>query len=79
MHSEKSMSKLKNCMYRAAYTVTALKNMVGMTTYLNKKTNKIPIFYLLKNSVCQRLWQGHKVLLPGLNDFDFSAPKEILN
>ena len=44
MHSEKSMSKLKNCMYRAAYTVTALKNMVGMTTYLNKKTNIIPMF-----------------------------------
>ena len=33
----------------------------------------------MKESVCQNLWQGHKTRLPGLGDFEFNAPKEVLN
>ena len=32
IYAKSSRSKLKYCMYRAAYTVTVLKNKVGMTT-----------------------------------------------
>ena len=39
----------------------------------------IPTLYPIKKSVCQNLWQGHKARLPGLGDFEFNAPKEVLN
>ena len=32
-----------------------------------------------KESDCQNLWQGHRARLPGLGDFEFNAPKEVLN
>ena len=32
IHADSSRSKLKYCMYRAAYTVSMLKKVVGMTT-----------------------------------------------
>ena len=48
-------------------------------TYFNEKTQIIPTFYPLKESVCQTLWQGHKMVWPGLVDFKINAPKEILN
>ena len=34
IYAKNSMSKLKCCMHRAAYTVTVLKNVVSMTTQL---------------------------------------------
>ena len=39
IYAESSISKLKNCMYRAAYTVTVLKksSLYGDATYLNEK------------------------------------------
>ena len=75
------MSKLKYCMYRAAYTETVLKKSSWYhdATYLNEKSQIIPMFYPIKESVCQNLWQGHKAWLPGLGDFEFNAPKEVLN
>ena len=52
--------------------------MVGMTMqHLNERTQIIPTHYALKESVCQKLWQGHKVMLPELGDFEFNAPKEV--
>ena len=39
----------------------------------------MPTFYPTKESVCQNLWQGHKMRLPVLGDFEFNAPKEVLN
>ena len=48
-------------------------------TYLNEKSQTIPTFCPIKELVCQNLWQGHKVRLPGLGDFEFNAPKEVLN
>ena len=66
-------------MNRAAYTVTGLKKRVVMTmkrTSTEKKANYS--IYLLKESFCQKFWQRHKMLLLGLN-FEFSAPKRILN
>ena len=64
--SENGMSKLKYCVYRVAYTVTALKKCgwYDDATYLNEKTQIIPRFYRIKESVCQKLWQGHKKVLP---------------
>ena len=68
-------------MYRAAYTVFVLKksSWYDDATYLSKKSQIIPTFYPIKESVCQNLWQGHKARLPGLGDFEFNAPKEVLN
>ena len=68
-------------MYRAAYTVTLLKksSWYDDATYLNKKSQIFPTFYQIKDSVCQNLWQGHKTRLWGLGDFEFNAPKEVLN
>ena len=34
IYAKSSMSKLKYCMYSAAYTVTVLKKVVGMTTQI---------------------------------------------
>ena len=81
IYAKSSMSKLKYCMYRAAYTVTVLKKSTWYddATYLNEKSQIIPTFYPIKESVCQNLWQGHKARLPGLGDFEFNAPKEVLN
>ena len=81
IYAKSSMSKLKYCMYRAAYTVTVLKksSWYDDATYLNEKSKIIPTFYPIKESVCQNLWQGHKARLPGLGDFEFNAPKEVLN
>ena len=81
IYAKSSMSKLKYCMYRAAYTVTVLKksSWYDDATYLSEKSQIIPTFYPIKESVCQNLWQGHKTRLPGLGDFEFNAPKEVLN
>ena len=81
IYAKSSMSKLKYCMYRAAYTVTVLKksSWYDDATYLNKKSQINPTFYPIKESVCQNLWQGHKARLPGVGDFEFNAPKEVLN
>ena len=70
------MNKLKNCRDRAAYTAAALKktDWYEDESYLNKKTQTIPTFYPLKELFCQKLWQGHKILLPGLCDFELNAP-----
>ena len=80
IYAEISRSKLKYCMYRAAYTVTVLKKSgwYDDATYLNEKSQIIPTFYPIKESICQNLWQGHKARLPGLGDFEFNAPKEVL-
>ena len=62
-------------MYRAAYNVTALKKSgwYDGSTYLYEKTQIIPTFYPLKESVCQKLWQRRKLVLPGPDDFKFNA------
>ena len=39
-YSENNMSKPENCMYRAAYTVTALKKVIGMA--MQHSSTKIP-------------------------------------
>ena len=76
IYAESSRSKLKYCMYRAAYTVTVLKKSgcYDDATYLNEKSQIIPTFYPIKESVRQNLWQGHKARLPGLGDFGFNTP-----
>ena len=56
----------KNCWYDDA-------------TYLNEKLQIIPKFYPIKVSVGQNLWQGRKARIPGLGDFEFNAPNEVLN
>ena len=53
--------------------------MYDDATYLNKKSQIIPTFYPIKESVCQNLWQVHKERLPGLGDFEFNVHKEVLN
>ena len=52
IYSENSKSKLKYYMYRAAYTVTALKKSCWYdnATNVHKKTQKIATFCLLKIS-----------------------------
>ena len=81
IYAKSSMSKLKYCMYRAAYTVTVLKksSWYDDATYLKEKSQIIPTIYPIKESVCQNLWQGHKARLPGLGYFEINAPKEVLN
>ena len=80
IYAKSSRSKLKCCMYRAAYTVIVLKNgWYDDATFLNEKSQIIPTFNPVKESVCQNLWQGHKAQLPGLCDFEFNAPKEVFN
>ena len=81
IYAKSSMSKMKYCMCRATYTVTVLKksSWYDDAIYLNEKSHIIPTFYPIKESVCQNLWQGHKARLPGLGDFEFNAPKEVLN
>ena len=37
------------------------------------------MFYPIKESVCQKLWQAHNARLPGLRDVEFNAPTEVLN
>ena len=61
-------------MYRAAYTVTALKKSgwYDKATYLNEKTQIIPTFYPLKN-------QSDKNYVTGKGDFKFNAPNEKVN
>ena len=68
-------------MYRAGYTETVLKKISWYddATYISEKTQIMPTFYPIKESVCQNLWQRHKVRLPGLGYFEFNAPKEVLN
>ena len=81
IYAENSRSKLKYCMYRAAYTETVLEKSgwYDNGTYLNEKLQIFHTFYPIKESVCQNLWQGHKAGLPGLDDFELNAPKEVLN
>ena len=82
IYSENSMSISKYSLYRATYTVTALKTSVWYdnATYLNKKTRLVLKFDTFKIiSLQKKLRQGHKLLLPGLNEFDFSVLKEILD
>ena len=81
IYAESSMSKLKHCMYRAAHTVVVLKKSgcYDDATKLNEKTQIIPTFNPIKESVGQNLWQGHKARLPGIGDFEFNAPKGVLN
>ena len=81
IYAKSSMSKLKYCMHRAAYTVTVLKksSWYDDATFLNEKLQINPTFFPIKESVCQNFWQGHKARLPGLGDFEFNAPKEVLN
>ena len=81
IYAKSGMSKLKYCMYRAAYTATVLKKSSwhDNATYLKEKSQIFPTFYPVKESVCQNLWQEHKARLPGLGDFEFNAPKEVLN
>ena len=81
IYAKSSTSKLKYCMYRAAYTVTVLKKCSSYddATYLNEKSQIIPTFYPIKESLCQNLWQEHKARLPGLGDFEFNNPIEVLN
>ena len=76
IYAKSSRSKLKYCMYRAAYTVTVLKKSgwYDDATYSNEKSQINPTFYPIIESVCQNLWQGHKARLPGLGDFEFNAP-----
>ena len=78
---EKNLIKTNYCIYRAAYTVTALKKSgwYDDTTYLNEKTQLFPKFHYLKESVCLKLWHRHKVVSARLGDFEFIAPKIILN
>ena len=79
IYAKSSMSKLKYSMYRAAYTVTVLKksSWYDDATYLNEKSQIIPTFYTIKESVCQNLWQGtrrgYQVLVI------LNAPKKVLN
>ena len=47
--------------------------------HTSTKKEFISLFLTLKESVCQNLWQGYKVLLPGQADLELSAPKEIIN
>ena len=81
IYAESSRSKLKYYKYRAAYIVTVLKKSgcYDDSTYLNEKSQIIPTFYPIKESVCQNLWQGHKARLPGLGDFGLDDPKEVFN
>ena len=81
IYAESSRSKLKYCMYSAAYAVTVLKKSgwYDDATYLNQKPPIIPTLYPIKQSVYQNLWHGHKARLPGLGEFEFNAPKEVLD
>ena len=81
IYSESSVSKLKYCIYKAAYTVTVLKKSgwYDNATYLNEKSQIIPTIYPIKESICQIIWQGHQARLPDLGDFEFNAPKEVQN
>ena len=57
IYAESSRSKLKYCVYRAAYTVTVLikTGWYDDATYLKEKLQIIPTFYPIKESVCQNL------------------------
>ena len=68
-------------MYRAAYTLAVLKKCgwYDDATYLNEKSQIIPAFFIIRESVCQNLWHGHKARLPGFDDFEFNALEEVLN
>ena len=81
IYSENSVSNLRCCISRAAYTLTALQKSGWYvdTTYLNEKTQIIPNVLPFKRTSLTKQWQGHKVVLPGLRDFNFNAPKEIIN
>ena len=81
IYAKSSIIKPKYCMYRAAYTVTVLKksSWYDDAPYLNEKSQIIPTFYPIKESVYQNLWQGHKARIPGLGDFEFNATKDVLN
>ena len=50
IYAKNSMSKLKYCMFSAAYTVTVLKNISWYDDlkYLNEKSQIIPTFYPIK-------------------------------
>ena len=78
IYAKSSMSKLKYCMYRAAYRVTVLKksSWYDDATYLNKKSQIIRTFYPIKESVCRNLWQGHKARLPRLVILNSMLPKK---
>ena len=49
-------------MYRAVYTVIVLekRGCYDDATYFNEKTQIIPTFHPLKESVCQIVWQEKK-------------------
>ena len=47
--------------------------------HTTKRKQSVQMFYPLKESLCQRPWQGHRVLQPKLDDIDFRTPGEIFN
>ena len=51
----------------------------AMTERTNEKLQILPMFYPMKESVCQKIWWGHKARLLDLGDFEFNAPIEGLN
>ena len=61
---------------RIAYTVTALKNWSFRQRYISeRKIINNPYVSKIRESVCQNQWQGHKVRLAGLGNFEVIARK----
>ena len=80
IYAKSSRSKLIMHVQGCIYSNCAEKRgWYDDATYLKEKSQLIPTFYPIKESVCQNLWQGHKARLPCLGDCEFNVPKEVLN
>ena len=80
VYTELGHTKLRYCMYKAAYTVTAMKrsNWWDDASFLSAKSEIIPVLYSITSKLCREIWEGKTVFIPGFADFKFSVEKETL-
>ena len=80
LYLEAGPIKLKYCMFKAAYTVVAVKksNVWDDASFLTEHSELIPSYYSMTPITCERIWMGETVLIPGFSDYKFFLTGKVL-
>ena len=71
--------KLKFCMYKAVYTVSALKksNIYDDVVFLTENSGLLKSVYPLNARVCRNIWQNKNFAIPGFGDWIFKVNRSV--